>query len=126
MPLHTPLPEARVRLPEAPRYLLALSGGADSRLLLALAVRLLANRVPPDGMANVLHAAHLHHGIRGEEADRDEAFCRAICDGYGVPLHVRRADVPLLARKRRYFLESRTTASSAPGRKKWPTERLSS
>ena len=106
MPLHTPLPEARVRLPEAPRYLLALSGGADSRLLLALAVRLLADRVPPDGMANVLHAAHLHHGIRGEEADRDEAFCRAICDGYGVPLHVRRADVPSLARKSGTSLET--------------------
>lgn len=46
--------------------LAALSGGADSVALL-LALRELG--IP-------VSACHLHHGLRGAEADRDEQFCR--------------------------------------------------
>ena len=73
------------------RMLVAFSGGADSRLLLDLAVEYGAAHG-----AAVL-AAHLHHGIRGDEADRDEAFCRSVAEGYGIPLLVGHADVPALA-----------------------------
>jgi tRNA(Ile)-lysidine synthase len=40
----------------------------------------------------VLSAAHVHHGLRGEEADGDEAFVRELCARLGVPLEVFRVD----------------------------------
>lgn len=73
--------------------LLGLSGGADSRLLL----HLLAKICQKTGAE--LHVAHLHHGIRGEEADRDEAFCRALADSYGAIYHTLRVDVPAIAKQ---------------------------
>ncbi len=83
-------------LPASGGYVVALSGGADSRLLLELTVRAVLAR--GDTVADCLCAAHLNHGIRGAEADRDEAFCRAECERLGVPLTVERVDVPALAR----------------------------
>ncbi len=82
-------------LPAASGYVVALSGGADSRLLLELTVRAVSAR--GDTVASCVRAAHLHHGIRGAEADRDEAFCRAECERLGVPLTVGHADIPALA-----------------------------
>ncbi|MBR3439107.1 MAG: hypothetical protein IKH13_06370, partial [Clostridia bacterium] len=32
-----------------------------------------------------LRAVHVHHGIRGAEADRDAAFCAALCERLGIP-----------------------------------------
>ena len=71
----------------------AYSGGADSACLLYH----LAHWCAENGVT--LAAAHVNHGIRGEDADRDEAFCRGICEKMQIPLHVRREDVPALARK---------------------------
>lgn len=83
-------------LPNSTGYLVALSGGADSRLLLELTVRaVLARR--STGERVTVEAAHLNHGIRGDEADRDEAFCRAVCDRLGVRLTVGQVDIPTLA-----------------------------
>lgn len=77
----------------------ALSGGADSRLLLTLTVRAALARTPDGNVGKIVRAAHLNHGIRGEAADRDEAFCRAVCAKLGVPLTVEHADIPALARE---------------------------
>ncbi len=63
--------------------LAALSGGADS---VALLRALLALGYP-------VRAFHLNHCLRGAESDRDEAFCRALCERLGVPLTVERIDV---------------------------------
>jgi tRNA(Ile)-lysidine synthase len=41
----------------------------------------------------VLHAAHLHHGLRGAEADRDMEFCRALAGELGVEFHTARVNV---------------------------------
>ncbi len=82
-------------LPTANAYLIALSGGADSRLLLELTVRAVLER--PEAERARVEAIHVHHGIRGEEADRDEAFCRAVCAALGVPLSVEHADIPARA-----------------------------
>jgi tRNA(Ile)-lysidine synthase len=38
--------------------------------------------------------------IRGEEADRDQEFCRHVCEKYGVELVVYRLDIPTLAKER--------------------------
>ena len=51
----------------------ALSGGADSVLLLLLMTRLASK----EGF--FLSAVYVHHGIRGSEADADAAFCAALC-----------------------------------------------
>jgi tRNA(Ile)-lysidine synthase len=64
-----------------------LSGGADSVALL----RTLAERRAELGI--VLHAAHLHHGLRGAEADGDAKFCRDLAASLGVEFHEARVDV---------------------------------
>lgn len=68
--------------------LVALSGGADSTALLNF---LLEQReeLALTGVA----AAHVNHGLRGEESARDEAFVREMCSRLGVPLFVLSADV---------------------------------
>ena len=50
-------------------------------------------------------ACHVNHGIRGAEADRDEAFCRAFCQERGVPFSARHADVPAYCEKAGVGLE---------------------
>lgn len=74
-------------LEDGGRVLLALSGGADSMALLHAMLRL-----APERRWQVA-AAHVHHGLRGAEADRDEAFVRRWCGERGIPLFVRHADV---------------------------------
>ncbi len=68
------------------RLAVALSGGADSVAL----VRILAARGAELGL--VLHAAHLHHGLRGAEADGDLEFCRELAVNLGLPFHEARVD----------------------------------
>jgi tRNA(Ile)-lysidine synthase len=68
------------------RLAVGLSGGADSVAL----VRVLAERSGELGL--VLHAAHLHHGLRGEEADADLAFARDLAAQLGLPFHETRVD----------------------------------
>ena len=69
----------------------ALSGGADSVALLHFLISL------KEQYDLTIHAAHLNHGIRGEEAQRDESFCKILCEKYNVPFHLRRRDIPALA-----------------------------
>jgi tRNA(Ile)-lysidine synthase len=45
-----------------------------------------------EALGVVLSAAHVHHGLRGAEADGDEAFVREVCERLGVPLTVARVD----------------------------------
>jgi tRNA(Ile)-lysidine synthase len=63
------------------RLAVGLSGGADSVALLCV----LAERSGELGL--VLHAAHLHHGLRGDEADTDLAFSRNLATTLGLPFH---------------------------------------
>ena len=66
----------------------AVSGGADSMALLRVLLEL------REAFEYTLSACHVNHGLRGETADRDEAFVRAECARLGVPLTVfRPADV---------------------------------
>ena len=69
--------------PGAPlRLAAAVSGGADSMALL-----LLLRQLQPK-FGYTLSACHVNHGLRGQSADRDEAFVRAECARLGVPLRV--------------------------------------
>lgn len=65
----------------------AVSGGADSMALL-WAMYLLKEE-----WQLRLSAAHFNHCLREEESDRDEAFVRAFCHGYRIPLQTGSARV---------------------------------
>ena len=75
------------------RVCVAVSGGADSVALLLALVEAntpsAQNKVP---LGVVLRAAHVHHGLRGAEADGDEEFVREVCARLEVPLTVFRVD----------------------------------
>jgi tRNA(Ile)-lysidine synthase len=73
------------------RLAVGLSGGADSVALL----RVLAERSGELGL--VLHIAHLHHGLRGHEADADRDFCRDLAQSLNLPFHESRVDTTAAA-----------------------------
>ena len=64
------------------RVICAVSGGADSMALL-WSMYLLKDRLQIQ-----LAAAHYHHGLRGEESDRDANFVAEFCDRFDIPLYM--------------------------------------
>ena len=80
------------------RVLAALSGGADSTALLLSLLSL------SKSLSFTLFACHVNHGIR-ENADRDEDFCRALCENFGVAFFACHTDVPTLSAVRGESLE---------------------
>jgi len=79
--------------------LVGFSGGADSTALL-----LLLKEYGEKHHIGV-RAVHVHHGIRGESADRDQAFCAKFCQERGIPLRMYRRDVPAYAAAHHMSLE---------------------
>lgn len=78
------------------RYVVAVSGGVDSVVLLDMAVK----------KGQDIVVAHFDHGIRADSAD-DAQFVRGLADAYGVPFETAREELGAtaseeLARKRRY------------------------
>lgn len=63
-----------------------LSGGGDSTALLVA----LAEQVP----AARIDALHVNHGLRADQSDADEVFCRELCARLGVGLRVVTAGPP--------------------------------
>lgn len=83
----------------------ALSGGKDSVCLLVLleAIR--------EELGISLCAMHVHHGIRGEEADRDEEFCRRLCGEREIPFEAVRVNVPAVAAAEKMSMEEAARAA---------------
>jgi tRNA(Ile)-lysidine synthase len=93
MAVKTSLAIDRGLLRAGERVCVAVSGGADSvALLLGLVEANTASAQNKEPLGVVLSAAHVHHGLRGVEADGDEAFVRELCERVGVPLRVFRVD----------------------------------
>ncbi len=84
---------------ENERVILGLSGGADSVCLLLVLKEW--QKIHPF----CLEALHLHHHIRGEEADRDLEFVQELCGKEGIFLHVCHEDVPARAKEKKLSLE---------------------
>lgn len=82
-------------LPAGTPMAVALSGGADSVALLSL----LRDR-------ENLSAIHVHHGIRGTEADRDAAFCRELTNSLHIPFYLLHIDAPTVAKQTGESLET--------------------
>lgn len=73
-----------------------LSGGRDSVALLHLLAK----------QGCELYAVHVHHGIRGKEADGDADFCRHLCEQLSVPFEEHRINAPALAASSGQSLET--------------------
>lgn len=86
-------------LAEGDHVIVGLSGGADSVCLLYCLLSL------REVLGITVSAVHVHHGIRGEEADRDANFCSRLCMHEKIPFRLLHADVPEEARKRNRSLE---------------------
>ncbi len=82
------------RVARQSRVLVAVSGGADSTALLVGWSRVAHER------GVTLTAAHLHHGLRGAEADGDLACVRALCERLGIPLVAVRWDCKARMKRR--------------------------
>lgn len=81
--------DTRSLLTPAARWVLGVSGGPDSTLLLQAMREIGARR----DLKWELHVAHLHHGLRGPDADADADFVRAMAERMGLPYHGERRDV---------------------------------
>ncbi len=77
------------------KYLTALSGGADS-VALTLALK---------GLGYNVEAVHCNFRLRGEESDRDEDFCKTLCGGNGIPLHIVHFDTREFAKLHKISIE---------------------
>ncbi len=82
------LPLNRTLLPTGTRVAVAVSGGADSTALL------LALHEQASTLGIALAAAHLHHGLRGTEADVDRDFLRTLCRSKDIPLIESATSIP--------------------------------
>ena len=76
-------------------YLVALSGGADSVCLLLLLKQL----------GYSVEAIHCNFHLRGEESDRDESFCRQLCDEQQIKLHLVHFDTQAYAQLHKVSIE---------------------
>ncbi len=80
-------------LKNAGSVLVALSGGPDSVCLLHMLYLLsLKHKFR-------LYGAHFHHGLRGEEADRDACFSRMICSANSITFFLGSGDVKALSNR---------------------------
>ncbi len=93
------LPIDRLLLTPALRLAVGLSGGADSVALTLVLAELAAE------LGLVLHLAHLHHGLREQEADGDQEFCAGLAERLGLPFHTHRVDTASEAKARGESIE---------------------
>ena len=84
---------------EGEQVVAAVSGGADSVCLLHL---LAVNR---EKLGIEVSALHVHHGLRGEEADRDAAYVEELCRRLQVPCRVIYAHADQYAKEHGMSLE---------------------
>ena len=69
------------------RVVVGVSGGADSVCLLNILHKYRST------LGIEIHVAHLNHGLRGAEADRDAEFVRALADRLDLPATIDKRDV---------------------------------
>ena len=78
------------------RIIVGVSGGADSVCLLHVLAELSgACKLASDG----LFVVHVHHMIREQEADRDAAFTKALCEQFGVGYREYKKDICAYAKE---------------------------
>lgn len=83
----------------ARRVIAGVSGGADSVFLFYMMKKICADKEIP------FEVLHVHHEIRGREADQDAEYVKSLCEKEQIPFHLVKRDVPSEAAKRRMTLE---------------------
>ena len=80
------------------RVVVGLSGGADSVCLLFMLYRYICehNENAADSKISLI-AVHVHHGIRGDEADADAGYCSRLCERMMIEYRQYSFDVPRIA-----------------------------
>ncbi len=81
------------------KVLVALSGGPDSVFLLHF-LNKFKNKFKIE-----IGAVHINHRLRGSDSERDELFCKAICDELSVPFYILRKDIKSYSKKNKISLE---------------------
>lgn len=81
------------------RVIVAFSGGADSVCLLVILNEL------KDVLGISLKAVHVHHGLRGLEADRDSEYAKELSTSLSLPFSCAHVDVTGYAREHRLSVE---------------------
>ena len=81
------------------KYIVALSGGADSVSLLFVLKHLERE------LGISVEAAHCNFHLRGAESVRDEEFCKQLCERLAVPLHLIHFDTQAYADLHRVSIE---------------------
>ena len=92
LPTGFKLPHTLSGRSESSSILVGFSGGSDSTALLHMLSRY------SESTGAKIYAAHINHGIRGAEADRDEAFCKSFAEKIGVQFSSIRVNVPQIAK----------------------------
>ncbi len=83
----------------AKKVVAGVSGGADS-VFLFLVLEELCKKA-----GILLEVIHVHHGIRGDEADRDASYVKMLCEGYGISCRMVNRDIVEEAKCRHLTLE---------------------
>lgn len=86
-------------LQKGDNVVVGVSGGADSIALLSILCTL-----QKEYELNI-QAVHIHHGLRGEEADRDALFVKQICQKWSVSCDVLEFDVAKEAKEKGIGIE---------------------
>lgn len=84
---------------EKDRIIIGVSGGADSVCLLHMLVQV------RELYDLTLCAVHVHHGLRGEEADEDANFVTNLCERWNVACRVIYVDMPRYAKEQKLSME---------------------
>ena len=79
---------------EGDKVLIALSGGPDSVAMTHILHSL------QDKLGFTLYAAHVNHCLRGEEANKDEAYASELCQSLNIPFYSEKIDIKVLAKER--------------------------
>jgi tRNA(Ile)-lysidine synthase len=91
----------RALLGDADRVAVAISGGPDS-----VALAWVLRELEAKARWRVAGLIHVHHGLRGPEADADEAFCRALAGRMDLSIDVVHRDVTRRSREARLSVEA--------------------
>jgi len=72
---------------ENDNIIIGVSGGHDSIALLNVLYEISQERY-----FNI-HVAHINHGIRGQEADKDEEYVKSICQSLSIPFYSQKVNM---------------------------------
>ena len=81
------------------KILIALSGGPDSVFLFYFLLKYRKK------YGIEIASMHVNHLIRGKEADRDEKYCKDLCEASSITYYSVKRDVPEFARKNKISIE---------------------